>query len=714
MSVLRWSKRSHKHSYNALGGVGIIIGACTKKILHIGVRNKYCITCSKAESRGEQPKDHDCFRNWNESSQAMEADAILEGFNACEVVHGVRYMRVIGDGDSSVMATLQSKGPHWARHVTKIECANHACKCLRSNLEKLVDEKPNYKGKNKLTKVNRVRITTAVRSAIKVRSANPDKTQASKLLRKDIINSVDHVFGHHDNCDTYFCMVQQQNVKTQVELEDKSDPSTENICDDADEMVCEQAQYWIEGSTESEMEAVRGDSPAGVINLEKELIQDVKILLNRVGEKSSQLLGNFTSNLAENWMCIRTKFDGGKRINRCLRSSWHSRCFGAALRSNKGPSWSPLVWKQTTNEEPTNVFSTFYSKYARHQQMAVLSKNRPAVKARAKKRKNERQSQSCSKKAKLSYGPECQESQQDLSKDDLIVRCSAFYTNKVTVSNEKSQEIEVASRQQSIGVDSTTWHSERRLRLTSSNFGKVMSRKTTTDVAPLVKSLLYNKFRGNTHTRYGFAKERATRQEYELKMLDSNQHVTIQSCGLFINPCYPYLGASPDGIIINDRKRVGLFECKNLLQNKPITLRHAAKYVKGFCLELAGGQLKLKRNHSYYFQCQGQLNIVDLPWLDFVVRSQNPYQFFIERIHRDKKFWCTVMVPKLRAFYMNAILPELVVPRQGMVPGIREPGPRWVCEVYNIYHILYPYDSTYSIKRVPYQSDIFYVALYKK
>ena len=37
-----WSKRSHKHSYNAKSGVGVIFGAATKKILFIGVRNKYC------------------------------------------------------------------------------------------------------------------------------------------------------------------------------------------------------------------------------------------------------------------------------------------------------------------------------------------------------------------------------------------------------------------------------------------------------------------------------------------------------------------------------------------------------------------------------------------------------------------------------------------------------------------------------------------------
>ena len=54
-----WSKRSHKHSYNANPGVAIIIGKVTGKLLHIGVRNKYCSACSQGI-----PKDkHTCYPN---------------------------------------------------------------------------------------------------------------------------------------------------------------------------------------------------------------------------------------------------------------------------------------------------------------------------------------------------------------------------------------------------------------------------------------------------------------------------------------------------------------------------------------------------------------------------------------------------------------------------------------------------------------------------
>ena len=52
-----WCKHTHRHSYNAKSGVAIIIGLKTGKLLHIGVRNKYCSVCAIAEN--------DCYKNWD-------------------------------------------------------------------------------------------------------------------------------------------------------------------------------------------------------------------------------------------------------------------------------------------------------------------------------------------------------------------------------------------------------------------------------------------------------------------------------------------------------------------------------------------------------------------------------------------------------------------------------------------------------------------------
>ena len=157
-----WSKRSHKHSYNAKSGVAIIIGKETGKLLYMGVRDKYCGVCTQAERAGKEPQVHECHKNWDGPSSSMETDILIEGFKQAER-HGLRYIEFIGDGDSSVYPTLLSQVPVWGHAIRKIECANHAIKCYRSALENLVKDKPQYKGKGKITEAMRKKLTKAAR-----------------------------------------------------------------------------------------------------------------------------------------------------------------------------------------------------------------------------------------------------------------------------------------------------------------------------------------------------------------------------------------------------------------------------------------------------------------------------------------------------------------------------------------------------------------------
>ena len=204
-----WSKRSHKHSYNAKCGVGIIIGLETRKILFMGVRNKYCAVCNQFPNG--DPPEHTCYRNWDGSSSAMETDIIVEGFKKCTQQHGIKYTKFIGDGDSSVYPTLISSVP-WGYTIEKMECANHAVKCYRTALETLVQDKPHYRGKGKLTEAMRKRLTKAARCAIVMRSKESNKQAAIVKLQQDLLNGPLHCFGCHTNCSTDFCKTAQQSM----------------------------------------------------------------------------------------------------------------------------------------------------------------------------------------------------------------------------------------------------------------------------------------------------------------------------------------------------------------------------------------------------------------------------------------------------------------------------------------------------------------------
>ena len=184
-----WSKRSRKHSYNANSGVGVIFGAATKALLFIGIRNKYCSVCAISSRNNVVPvPQHKCYHNWSSSSCSMEADIILEGFRQSENMHGLRYLWMIGDGDSSVYHSVVTGVPSYGRDITKVECANHAVKCYRNRLEALCIDKPQYCGKHGLSQAMMKRITHGARCAIKMHSNTSNVT----ALRHDLRNGPRH------------------------------------------------------------------------------------------------------------------------------------------------------------------------------------------------------------------------------------------------------------------------------------------------------------------------------------------------------------------------------------------------------------------------------------------------------------------------------------------------------------------------------------------
>ena len=89
-------------------------------------------------------------------------------------------------------------------------------------------------------------------------------------------------------------------------------------------------------------------------SIDPKMMIDIQTQLSRL---VGQLIGNFTTNLAECWMHMRTKFDGGKVINRSQSGSFEHRCMGAGLRMNLGPNLGPTTWESPTGSQPSQVFS---------------------------------------------------------------------------------------------------------------------------------------------------------------------------------------------------------------------------------------------------------------------------------------------------------------------------------------------------------------------
>ena len=211
------STATNTPTYNAKSGVAVIFGRHTKRLLHLGVHSKYCFVCAIATSKATAIPTHNCYKNWTGSSAAMESDIIAEGFRLSEELYGLRYMYVIGDGNSSVMATIR-QSVLYGMYMNNIECANHACKAYRSRLEALAKDNPQFRGKGRLTKKAIQRLTIGARMAIKMHSATRNINQ----LWHDLRNGPSHVFGDHSKCTSQFCTHSTTAVSTIQE--DSSDP----------------------------------------------------------------------------------------------------------------------------------------------------------------------------------------------------------------------------------------------------------------------------------------------------------------------------------------------------------------------------------------------------------------------------------------------------------------------------------------------------------
>ena len=408
-------------------------------------------------------------------------------------------------------------------------------------------------------------------------------------------------------------------------------------------------------------------------NVNQKLLHDIQALLGRLVGKVKQLLSNDTTNLAENWMNVHAKFDGGKVINRSQSGSWQHRCMGAGLRHNLGPTWGPVTWEGKTGSPPNKVFTNAAENSAK-----ILEQNRKRKATEEAKEKRRRSKYTKlgdnSVAARRAYsrhddGILPDEVMDNITPEELEEKKTQWFQTHVVLTTEAASEIEQQTRNQS---DSDKWRAERRKRLTASRTGRIIKMRPKTKRSKRVEEFLYSVFKGNKATNYGSEKEEITRQEYISYQKKNKPTLTVEECGLYISSDNNWLAATPDGVVHDNTDvahPIGLLEIKNPYTMKDKNLVEASK-VSSFCLKSNdNNMLTLKRNHDYYYQIQCQLYCVDLHWCDFVVRTNR--DMHVERIRRDTQWWDSHL-PKFRKFYFDALLPELAEPRHTR-GGIREP-----------------------------------------
>ncbi|XP_050431087.1 uncharacterized protein LOC126839710 isoform X2 [Adelges cooleyi] len=251
--------------------------------------------------------------------------------------------------------------------------------------------------------------------------------------------------------------------------------------------------------------------------------------------------------------------------------------------------------------------------------------------------------------------------QHDHSSVEEIDKNTKQFLDSLKLNKYRRTKLEKNTRDQ---ANAQLWHTERRKRLTASNFGRVCKRTSTVSCKSIVCDLMYGTFQ-SAAIDHGKAMEPKA-----IQCLQDKMHVVVTPCGLVVDKNLPYLAASPDGLVGKEY----VVEVKCPFASKDTTDFAEAVKTKKITFSQTSTRLELKKNHNYYYQIQGQLHMTQRKYCYFVVYTDHWAE--VEIITYDDSFWQDQMVQKLQQFYIECLLPEIINPQyaeKNVVSDIRDP-----------------------------------------
>lgn len=133
-------------------------------------------------------------------------------------MYGVRYAKLIGDGDSNVYKQILEHRPYKELTVQIVECRNHLYRNFCNKLRDITKNKRFcLEHRNRLSR-NVFRLGNAISKAVKFRKVSNDITG----LKGDIENAPYHIFESHEKYDSYYWQGSKDNEVNRVPEMEKS------------------------------------------------------------------------------------------------------------------------------------------------------------------------------------------------------------------------------------------------------------------------------------------------------------------------------------------------------------------------------------------------------------------------------------------------------------------------------------------------------------
>ena len=118
-------------------GHASMVGCITKKIVGYGVMSSSCRICAVASKQGVTPQQHDCRKNWNGSSKAMELAMAVNILTSIKD-KGHQLKNLVMDDDTTTIAKVRNEVEST---IEKCSDKNHTMKNFTNALYSLQKDK---------------------------------------------------------------------------------------------------------------------------------------------------------------------------------------------------------------------------------------------------------------------------------------------------------------------------------------------------------------------------------------------------------------------------------------------------------------------------------------------------------------------------------------------------------------------------------------------
>ena len=218
---------------------------------------------------------------------------------------------------------------------------------------------------------------------------------------------------------------------------------------------------------------------------------------------------------------------------------------------------------------------------------------------------------------------------------DLLDKCENIYQS-VSFTFDQAVLVEERTRTQ---AKCKRWFELRAGRITASKLYQVIHTNHLQPSISLIKTICYPEQRKflSAACQYGCKHEDTARQAYVEKLRTEHENFVVIRCGLILDPEFPFMGATPDGLVNCKCCNTGVLEIKCPFSCKHKDFTEVASENPSFFLDDDDGQLTLKEDHAYYFQVQLQMKLCRVQYCDFIAWRDGDDTFH-QRIFLDSNF----------------------------------------------------------------------------